>query len=108
MASFDDRKKGFEDKYKHDKELDFKVNARRNKLLGLWAAKELGIPAAEAEAYAKAVVMADFEKPGDDDVVEKIVGDAKAKGIDLSEHRIRKHMGDLLDTARQQIMGEIK
>lgn len=108
MASFDDRKKGFEDKYKHDKELEFKINARRNKLLGLWAAKELGIPAAEAEAYAKSVVMADFEKPGDDDVVEKIVGDAKAKGIDITEHRIRKHMGDLLETARQQIMSEIK
>jgi len=108
MASFDDRKKGFEDKFKHDTELAFKVNARRNKLLGLWAAKELGIPAAEAEAYARAVVMADFEKPGDDDVVEKIVGDAKAKGIDITEHRIRKHMGDLLETARQQIMGEIK
>jgi len=108
MASFDDRKKGFEDKYKHDKELDFKVNARRNKLLGLWAAKELGIPPAEAEAYAKSVVMADFEKPGDDDVVEKIVGDAKAKGIDITEHRIRKHMGDLLETARQQIMSEVK
>ncbi|MFM9842492.1 MAG: DUF1476 domain-containing protein [Dongiaceae bacterium] len=108
MASFDDRKKGFEDKYKHDKELEFKINARRNKLLGLWAAKELGIPAAEAEAYAKSVVMADFEKPGDDDVVEKIVADAKAKGVDISEHRIRKHMGELLDAARQQIMTEIK
>jgi hypothetical protein len=108
MANFDDRKKGFEDKYKHDKELEFKINARRNKLLGLWAAKELGIPAAEAEAYAKSVVMADFEKPGDDDVVEKIVGDAKAKGIDITEHRVRKHMGELLDTARQQIMGEVK
>jgi hypothetical protein len=108
MASFDDRKKGFEDKYKHDKELEFKVNARRNKLLGLWAAKELGIPATEAEAYAKSVVMADFEKPGDDDVVEKIVADAKAKGVDISENRIRKHMGELLDAARQQIMSEVK
>ena len=86
----------------------FKVNARRNKLLGLWAAKELGIPAAEAEAYAKSVVMADFEKPGDDDVVEKIVADAKAKGIDISEHRVRKHMDDLLAVARQQLMSETK
>jgi hypothetical protein len=108
MASFDDRKKGFEEKYKHDKELAFKVNARRNKLLGLWAAQELGVPAAEAEAYAKSVVMADFEKPGDDDVVEKIVADAKAKGVDISEHRIRKHMSDLLEAARQQIMSESK
>lgn len=108
MASFDDRKKGFEDKYKHDKELEFKINARRNKLLGLWAAKEMGIPAAEAEAYAKSVVMADFEKPGDDDVVQKVVTDAKLKGIDMTEHRVRKHMAELLDTARQQIMSELK
>jgi hypothetical protein len=108
MASFDDRKKGFEDKYKHDKEFEFKINARRNKLLGLWAAKELGIPAAEAEAYAKSVVMADFEKPGDDDVVEKIIGDAKAKGVDITVHRVRKHMDELLAVARQQLMSEIK
>jgi hypothetical protein len=108
MASFDDRKKGFEEKFKHDRELDFKVTARRNRLLGLWAAKELGIPAAEAEAYAKSVVMADFEKPGDDDVVGKIVGDAKAKGIDISEHRVRKHMDELLTVARQQLMSETK
>jgi hypothetical protein len=108
MATFDDREKGFEHKYKHDKELDFKVNARRNRLLGLWAAKELGIPDAEAEAYAKTVVMADFEKPGDDDVVEKIVADFKQKGIEMSEHRVRKHMTELLDTARKQVMGEVK
>jgi len=108
MATFDDREKGFEQKYKHDKELDFKVNARRNKLLGLWAAKEMGIPDAEAEAYAKTVVMADFQKPGDDDVVEKIVADFKLKGVEMSEHRVRKHMSELLDTARKQLMTELK
>ena len=108
MATFDDREKGFEQKYKHDKELDFKVNARRNRLLGLWAAKELGIPDAEAEAYAKAVVMADFQKPGDDDVVEKIVADFKQKGIEMSEHRVRKHMSELFDMARKQVMTELK
>jgi hypothetical protein len=108
MATFDDREKGFEQKYKHDKELDFKVNARRNKLLGLWAAKELGIPDAEAEAYAKTVVMADFEKPGEEDVVEKIVADFKQKGVEMSEHRVRKHMSELLDTARKQVMSEVK
>jgi len=108
MATFDDREKGFEQKYKHDKELDFKVNARRNRLLGLWAAKELGIPDAEAEAYAKTVVLADFQKPGDDDVVEKIVADFKTKGIEMSEHRVRKHMSELLDTARKQVMTELK
>ena len=108
MATFDDREKGFEQKYKHDKELDFKVNARRNRLLGLWAAKQLGIPDPDAEAYAKAVVMADFQKPGDDDVVEKIVADFKRKGIEMSEHRVRKHMAELLDTARKQVMTETK
>jgi hypothetical protein len=108
MATFDDREKGFEQKYKHDKELDFKVTARRNRLLGLWAAKELGIPDAEAEAYAKTVVMADFQKPGDDDVVEKLVADFKEKGIAISEHRVRKQMADLREAARQQVMGEVK
>jgi hypothetical protein len=108
MATFDDREKGFEQKYKHDKELEFKVSARRNRLLGLWAAKELGLPDAEAEAYAKTVVMADFQKPGDDDVVDKIVGDFKNKGIEMSEHRVRKHMSELLDAARKQVMTELK
>jgi hypothetical protein len=108
MATFDDRQKGFEQKYKHDKELEFKINARRNKLLGLWAAGEMGIPTAEAEAYAKTVVMADFEKPGDDDVVQKVIGDFKLKGLELSEHRLRKHMTELLETARQQVMSELK
>lgn len=108
MATFDDREKGFEHKFKHDKELEFKVTARRNRLLGLWAAKELGIPEGEAEAYAKTVVMADFEKPGDDDVVQKIVRDFKQKGLEISEHRVRKHMTELLDTARKQVMNEVK
>lgn len=108
MATFDDRQKGFEQKYKHDKELEFKINARRNKLLGLWAAKELGIPDGEAEAYAKTVVLADFEKPGDDDVLQKVVGDFKQKGLEISEHRVRKHMTELMDTARAQVMSEVK
>ena len=108
MATFDDREKSFEQKYKHDKELEFKVNARRNKLLGLWAAGELGLSGADAEAYAKAVVMSDFEKPGDDDVVDKVLADFKAKGIEMNAHRVRKHMTDLLPEARKQLMSEIK
>jgi hypothetical protein len=108
MATFDDRQKGFEQKYKHDKELEFKINARRNKLLGLWAAKEMGIPDGDADAYAKTVVLADFEKPGDDDVVQKIIGDFKQKGVEMSEHRVRKHMTELLATAREQVIGESK
>lgn len=108
MATFDDREKSFEHKYKHDKELEFKVNARRNRLLGLWAAGELGLAGADAEAYSKAVVMADFEKPGDDDVLQKVLSDFRAKGMDMTEHRIRKHMNDLLVEARRQLMSEIK
>lgn len=108
MATFDDRQKGFENKYKHDKELEFKINARRNKLLGQWAAKELGIAESDVEAYAKSVVMADFDKPGDDDVLQKVLGDFKQKGLEMSEHRVRKHMTELLETARQQVMNESK
>jgi hypothetical protein len=108
MATFEDREKGFEHKYKHDKELDFKVNARRNKLLGMWAATELGLTGSDAEAYAKAVVMADFEKPGDEDVVEKVVADFTAKGMEMSPHRVRKRMAELLPAAREQVMAERK
>ena len=108
MASFDDREKGFEQKYKHDKELEFKINARRNKLLGLWVAEQLGIPAGEAEAYAKSVVMADFAKPGDDDVIEKVIADCQAKGVAMTEQRLRKRLGELHDVARQQVMSAAK
>ena len=108
MASFDDREKGFEQKYKHDKELEFKINARRNKLLGLWVAEQLGIPAGAAEAYAKSVVMADFTKPGDDDVIEKVIADCRAKGVAMTEQRLRKRLGELHDVARQQVMSAVK
>ena len=80
MTTFNEREKGFEQKYKHDQDLQFKVNARRNKLLGLWAAEQMGLSGADAEAYAKQVVQADFEKPGDSDVVAKVVNDLSAKG----------------------------
>jgi len=108
MGTFDDREKGFEQKFKHDKEIEFKINARCNRLLGLWAAKELGIPDADAEAYAKSVVMANFQKPGDGDVVQKILADFKEKGIGMTEHRIRKHMLELREVARKQVMSEVK
>ena len=108
MATFDDREKSFEHKYKHDKELEFKINARRNKLLGLWAAELLGLTGADAETYAKTVVMADFEKPGEEDVVEKVVADFTAKGVDMSAHRVRKHMADLVAEARSQVMSQLK
>jgi hypothetical protein len=107
MASFNDREKTFERKFEHDQELRFKVTARRNRLLGLWAAKELGMPESEHDAYAKSVVMADFDKPGDSDVLEKVLKDFSDKGIAMTEHRLRTHMDDLMHTARQQVMNEV-
>lgn len=106
MTTFDKREKVFEDKYKHDQELQFKVEVRRNKLLGLWVAELLGLSGADAEAYAKEVVKADFEEPGVADVIRKIQGDAAPKNIDLSEHRIRKKMDEMTVIAKEQIMTE--
>ena len=102
MSSFDDREKGFEAKYRHDQETRFKVTARRNKLLGLWAAEQLGLSGAEAEAYAKTVVAADFEKPGDDDVLHKVMADLSAKGVQVSDHALRKRLADFTHIAREQ------
>jgi len=102
MTGFDNRQKGFENKYKHDEELKFKVNARRNKLLGEWAGKQLGLSGAELDAYAKTVVMADFDKPGDEDVLEKVVGDLKGKGV--TSGVVRAEMEKLLVVAKDQIM----
>ncbi len=106
MTTFDKREKVFEDKYKHDQELQFKVEVRRNKLLGLWVAELLGLSGADAEAYAKEVVRADFEEPGVDDVIRKIQGDAAPKNLDLSEHQIRKKMDEMTVIAKEQIMTE--
>ncbi|MBO6783508.1 MAG: DUF1476 domain-containing protein [Alphaproteobacteria bacterium] len=103
MSSFDDREKGFENKFKRDEELRFKATARRNKLLGLWAAEQMGIGGDDAEAYAKEVIKSDFERPGDDDVLEKVHGDLQAKGLDTSEHIVRKRMDELMAEAVRQI-----
>jgi hypothetical protein len=106
MAQFDDRQKAFEEKYAHDTELQFKVNARRNKLLGLWAAEQMGMKGDAATNYAKAVIESDFEQTGDEDVFRKVMGDFKAKKIDVSDHRLRKRMDELLQEARKQLMNE--
>ena len=106
MTSFDNREKAFEDKYKHDQDLQFKVEVRRNKLLGLWVAEMLGLAGADADAYAKEVVAADFEEPGDADVVRKILADAQPKNLDLDEPRLRKRMVELVAVAKEQIMSE--
>jgi hypothetical protein len=103
MTSFDNRKDAFENRFAHDEELRFKAMARRNKLLGLWAAEKLGKSGADADAYAKSVVLADFEEAGDDDVVRKVSGDFAAASIDQSDHQIRRTMDELLAQAIEQI-----
>jgi hypothetical protein len=106
MTNLNEREKAFEAKYQHDQELAFKVHVRRNKLLGLWAAEQMGMAKDAAAAYAKTVVEADFQRPGDSDVVERVQKDLTARGIDTSEHRIRKEMERLLGVAKSQIMSE--
>lgn len=104
MSSFDDRERAEEAKYAMDQEAQFKVMARRNKLLGLWAAELMGKDGAAAEAYAKEVVLSDLEEAGDDDVFRKVQGDLQAAGVDRSDARIREHMAELLPIARKQIL----
>ena len=106
MSGLDDRENAFENKYAHDQEMEFKANARRNKLLGLWAAGELGLDGDAADEYAKTVVVADFEEAGDDDVFRKVRADFDKKGVELSDHLLRKQMDDLLIEARNQIQSE--
>lgn len=103
MTSFDKREEGFEKKFALDEEQKFKAEARRNKLLGLWAAEKLGKGGADAEAYAKEVVAADFEEAGDADVLRKLAADFGAKGITVGEHEIRAKMGELMAVAAAQI-----
>ncbi|MDF3060758.1 MAG: hypothetical protein K0S06_867 [Microvirga sp.] len=103
MTTFDDRKDTFEKKFAHDEELRFKATARRNKLLGLWAAEKLGKSGADADAYAKSVVLADFEEAGDDDVVRKIKKDLEAGGVASSEGEIKTRMLDLLEKAVDEV-----
>ncbi|MEO1198024.1 MAG: DUF1476 domain-containing protein [Pseudomonadota bacterium] len=106
MTTFDKRKDAFENKYAHDEELRFKAEARRNKLLGLWAAELLGKSGDDAEAYAKEVVMSDFEEAGDHDVFRKVRADFDAAGVDQSDHQLRRQMDDLLARAIEEIQTE--
>jgi hypothetical protein len=100
-TTFDKREEGFEKQFAHDEELRFKATARRNKMLGLWAAGILGKSGPDAEAYAKDIVMADFEKAGDNDVLHKLIKDLQTKGI--TEQQIRTRMTELLTEAVAQI-----
>ncbi len=108
MTTFKDREKAFEAKYRHDQETQFKVMVRRNKLLGQWAAEQIGLAGREAEAYAKEVIQSDFEKAGDEDVLDKVFKDFQQKGVGISEHRLRKEMDHLLEVAKQQIRDEAR
>jgi hypothetical protein len=108
MTTFEDREKGFERKFAHDEELKFRATARRNKLLGLWVAEKLGLSGDEAQSYAREVVKADLAEPGEEDVFRKVRGDFDAKGVDQSDHQIRRMMGDLMAEAVHQIETEGK
>jgi hypothetical protein len=103
MSTFDKREEGFEKKFALDEEQKFKAEARRNKLLGLWAAEKLGKTGADADAYAKEVVMSDFEEAGDEDVFRKIRGDLDTAGVAQTDAQIRTAMNDLLTVAAEQI-----
>ena len=106
MTDFDDRRRGEEAKFAMDEETAFKVAARRNRLLGEWAAAEMKLTEEETDAYKKAVVQADFEEAGDEDVFRKLRGDFDAKGISVSDEEIRTKMSELLVVAMEQIQSE--
>ncbi|RUM98062.1 DUF1476 domain-containing protein [Pseudaminobacter arsenicus] len=103
MTNMKDRQEGFEKKFAMDEEQRFKAMARRNRLLGLWAAEKLGKTGDDAEAYAKEVVAADFQEAGDHDVFRKVRGDFDAAGVEQSDHQIRRTMDELLATAVEQV-----
>ncbi|MEX6509101.1 DUF1476 domain-containing protein [Jiella sp. M17.18] len=104
--SFTDRERDFEARFVHDQELRFRIEARRNKLIGLWAAEKLGKTGEEATAYAQSVINVAFQAPGDEGVFGKIRGDFDAAGVDQSDHQIRRHLDELLAQAETQIRGE--
>jgi hypothetical protein len=104
MTTFDDRERGFETKFAHDQEMIFRVTARRNRLIGQWAAGLMRLSPAETDAYAKAVVQADFEESGDDDIIRKLLGDLVSANVDIDEARIRHALEDKLVEARRQLL----
>lgn len=104
MTSFDDRERAFETKFARDEEMAFRIAARRNRLLGHWAAGQMKLTSEEADAYAKAVVQADFEEAGDEDVVRKVLGDLTAAGLDIDEATVRSALDAQTVEARRQLM----
>ena len=108
MTTFDQREQAFEQKFEHDEELRFKARSRRNKMLGLWAAGLIGKTGEAAEAYSRDIVMADFEKPGDHDVVHTLMHDLAAAGKPAEEHTIRRQGERFMVEAMKQVMTEVK
>ncbi len=106
MTTFDDRERHEETRFKHDQELLFKARNRGNKIFGLWIAEQLGLTGEAAASYAKDVVMADFEMPGDDDIFTKVKADLAAKGTPVSDHILKKHLVECRELAAQQIKAE--
>ena len=104
MTTFDDRERAFETKFAHDEEMRFRITARRNRLLGAWAARQMGLSEAEMESYAKDVVRSDFEEAGDHDVVRKVLGDLTAAGIETDEASIQEALRNKEIEARRQII----
>ena len=108
MTTFEEREKGFERKFVHDEELKFKATARRNRMLGLWAAERLGLAGDAAQAYAREVIKVDLAEPGDEDVFRKLRTDFDAKGVIESDHQIRRMMSEMMSQAVAQIEAEGK
>ncbi len=104
MTTFDDRERAFEAKFAHDQEMQFKIVARRNRLLGLWAAKQMGLSDVEADTYASEVIRAEFEDAGDEEVVKKLLGDLTSAGVECDEARIREALEHKNVEARRQMM----
>jgi len=104
MTTFDDRERAFEAKFARDEEMAFRLTARRNRLVGQWAAERMGLTPEETDAYAKAVVQADFEEAGDEDVVRKLVGDLTAAAVTTEEGEVRRALDDAMVEARRQLL----
>ncbi len=104
MTTFDDRERAFEAKFALDEEMAFRVTARRNRLVGQWAAAKMGLTAEETDAYSKAVVQADFEEAGDEDVIRKLLGDLTAAGVEIDEAAVRAALEAQTIEARRQLM----
>ncbi|WP_084582205.1 DUF1476 domain-containing protein [Sphingomonas azotifigens] len=104
MTAFDDRERAFEAKFARDEDMAFRITARRNKLLGQWAAAKMGLTPEETDAYAKAVVQADFEEAGDEDVVRKLLGDMLAANVEIDDATIRRQIEEQTVEARRQLM----